>query len=110
MAYKELDEWRTKYCPDSKNMYLAGSCPDSDFGHSYALKTCYNIAINHKIKRDSLFYKCVLWHEFCHCWDYHESGSMGHELKWIKKHLHKPLYVIGTYVLFPMAIYYMVMK
>lgn len=110
MAYKELNEWRAKYCPDSRKMYLAGSCPSGEFGHSYAMVTCYNIAINHKIKYDSLFYKCVLWHEFCHCWDYHESLSMGHNMKWIKKYFHKPLYVIGTYVLFPMAIYYMVRK
>lgn len=107
---KELDKWKAEYCPGSKSIYLGGKCPDGFFGKTYNMYTCYNIAINTNIPRYSTFFKLVLWHEFCHCWDHYESGSFGHGWKWIKKLFHKPLYVIGIYVMFPMAIYYMVRK
>lgn len=97
-----------------KTLSLGTFASNSELGHAYAKGkggNCdYCIVINKKIGINGFVARCIMWHEFCHCWDYHDSGSMGHELKWIKKYLHKPFYVIGTYVLFPMAIYYMVRK
>ena len=107
---KTLDEWKAEYCPGANNIYLGNKCPDGLFGKTYDMHTCYNIAINNKIPRYSLFFKLVLWHEFCHVWDHYVSGSFGHGMKWIKKYFAKPLYAIGIYFMFPVVIYYMVRK
>lgn len=62
------------------------------------------ILIN-KVMWDSIVGNSVAWHEFCHLWDFIESGSMGHGWKWLKKCLRKPCLFLKVYVLFPLVLY-----
>lgn len=66
------------------------------------------IYINKNINGMPIMTRGVLWHEFCHAWDFYESGSMGHYNKWIKKWISKPHYVLALVVPFLLAIAKMV--
>lgn len=59
---------------------------------------CLTIYINPVIRGMPIMLRGVLWHEFCHAWDFYESGSMGHFNKWIRKWLSKPHYVLATII------------
>lgn len=56
------------------------------------------IKVHPAVESMSIFKRAVLWHEFCHIWDYIESLDMDHEESFIKKWLSKPQYLISLIV------------
>lgn len=83
---------------------------NSEFGHAhYKIDNggYYLILINSKLPLDSVITEGVAWHEFCHCWDYNDTGTMGHGFKFWKKMATRPWLMIAPYLLFPITLYYL---
>ena len=96
-----------------KTLSLGTFASNSELGHAYAKgkgANCdYCIVINKKIGMDGFVARCIMWHEFCHCWDWATRDKMNHDGKWFRKWLSKPLYVIGIiisviYIIFKLII------
>lgn len=87
-----------------KTISLTTFASNSELGHAYAKgkgSNCnYTIVINDKIGLNGFVARCIMWHEFCHCWDWATRGKMNHDGKWFRKWLSKPLYVIGVIICF----------
>lgn len=108
-------EWMGKFLPSSvvhlevskwtSGQYLGYCRTIVEDDGSYTTK----ILINRKMY-DSIVGNSIAWHEFCHLWDFIDSGSMGHGMKWLKKCFRKPLLFLKVYVLFPVVIYRMVVE
>lgn len=92
-----------------KTLSFGTFASNSELGHAYAKgrgSDCdYCIVINKKIGIDGFVARCIMWHEFCHCWDYSVSRSMGHGMKWFKKLLSRPIYAIGPIALVGVVIW-----
>lgn len=98
-----VDGWFEEVGVGYAYLYIEPYESSKELGHAYAYDTGdgygYRIVINSKFDMDSFLGKCIAWHEFCHCWDFAISGTMGHGMKWIKKLLSKPIYAIGPIAL-----------
>ena len=80
-----------------------------EMGHAYAwhdgIFKYARIEIDTAVAKTPLLWRGVLWHEFCHVWDYFQTGSMGHYDKWIKRWLSRPQYVVAMIIAFPIYLY-----
>lgn len=92
-----------------KTLSFGTFASNSELGHAYAKgkgSDCdYCIVINNKLGIDGFVARCIMWHEFCHCWDWDNRGEMNHDGKWFRKWLSKPLYVIGVVLCVGVVVY-----
>ena len=58
---------------------------------------CY-IELSYKLKVHNLRAEGVLWHEFCHCWNYIKKEGSMHDKAWEKKLWSKPFLAIMSYL------------
>ena len=122
---KMIDRWIKEFIPSGKP---SGSCTFEDYielaitdGFRMGYCRCeYSRSRNHveghiwldddHAKCPTFFRDAVLWHEFCHVWDYFRTGSMGHYDKWIKRWLSRPQYVVAMIIAFPIYLYNLIKR
>ena len=84
-----LNKWNREFCPDYLTPIFTGFC---DLGPTTRGRTsfygrCYGngtdscrygkITMSNRLKSDWRI-KATLWHEFCHHWEWVETGKHGH--------------------------------
>lgn len=98
--YEQIINWIDEKC--MKDVFLESVTYKDlgdEFGHAY-MKHVYGgysarVELHDLTRNMPIFKKAVLWHEFCHVWDYWETDSMGHKKKFIKKFVSKPWYIVA---------------
>ena len=57
----------------------------------------FKIQLSERIENSYIASKSVLWHEYCHAWDYMVNGHMGHSMSFLKLWFSKPIYVLQMF-------------
>ena len=109
-----LDEWSKQELATIIDYTVKIENLGDEMGHAYAwhdgIFKYARIEIDTAVAKTPLLWRGVLWHEFCHVWDYFRTGSMGHYDKWIKRWLSRPQYVVAMIIAFPIYLYNLIKR
>ena len=107
-------EWFKEKGIAYKTLSLSTFASNSELGHAYAKgkgSNCkYTIVINEKVGINGFVARCIMWHEFCHCWDWATRGKMNHDGKWFRKWFSKPWYVVIIILAVGVVIYKLIKR
>ena len=104
-----LDEWANQELATFIDFTVKVENLNNEMAHAYAWQ--YGIfkhaiiVIDTAVAKTPMLWRGVLWHEFCHVWDYFQTGSMGHYEKWIKRWISRPWHIIEMIIPFPIYLY-----
>lgn len=104
-----LDEWTKQELAMIVDCTVKIENLGDKMGHAYAwhdgIFKYAIIVIDTAVAKTPMLWRGVLWHEFCHVWDYFQTGSMGHYEKWIKRWISRPWHIIEMIIPFPIYLY-----
>lgn len=90
-----LNEWCEKDSIDKSKVEFEGyqKFDKTILGYTSVYMGTTFIHIQLVLKQTNFAKYGVLWHEYCHCYDYIKNGNLGHTSKWWSKFITKPQYV-----------------
>lgn len=92
----QLDTWAMQYGADKDQISFIGYVDmGSDvLGKCAFAKDGQKITLNRKLESHDTYARSTLWHEFCHAWDYQDTGAHGHSGSFWGKYFKKPWCII----------------
>ena len=104
-----LDEWTKQELATIVDYTVKVEKLGGEMAHAYAwhdgIFKHAIIVIDTAVANTPMLWRGVLWHEFCHVWDYFQTGSMGHYDKWIKRWISRPWHILEMLIPFPIYLY-----
>lgn len=91
-----LDAWAEQYGANKDDIFFSGYVEmGSDvLGKCAFAKDGQKITLNRKLEGHDIYARSTLWHEFCHAWDYQDTGVQAHNASFWGKYFRKPWCII----------------